>query len=116
MLEVDEEDPEWLTMTGADDGGVNARTAMKTTKAVKLRSEGTTQLQLNVDAATRVHRYAEEGASQHYNNQWRWTTGNGRRHCNPRGRCSGNPKLDGVVDVLKDDRQKGVIVAGRLNG
>uniref|UniRef100_A0A0E0JWZ9 Uncharacterized protein n=1 Tax=Oryza punctata TaxID=4537 RepID=A0A0E0JWZ9_ORYPU len=29
MLEVDEEDLEWLTMTGADDGGVNARMAMK---------------------------------------------------------------------------------------
>uniref|UniRef100_A0A0E0K4T1 Uncharacterized protein n=1 Tax=Oryza punctata TaxID=4537 RepID=A0A0E0K4T1_ORYPU len=44
-----------LTMTSADDEDVDARTTMKTTKATKLRSEGMTQLQLNVDAATRVH-------------------------------------------------------------
>jgi hypothetical protein len=53
MLEVEEEDPERLTMTSADDEVVDARTAMKTTKAAKLRSERTTQLQLHVDAAAR---------------------------------------------------------------
>jgi hypothetical protein len=42
MLKVEEEDPEWLTMTSTDDEVVNARTAMKTTKAAKLRSERTT--------------------------------------------------------------------------
>uniref|UniRef100_A0A0E0JHA1 Uncharacterized protein n=1 Tax=Oryza punctata TaxID=4537 RepID=A0A0E0JHA1_ORYPU len=47
VLKVDKEDPERPTMTSADDRGVDARTAMKTTKAAKLRSEGTTQLQLN---------------------------------------------------------------------
>ena len=53
MLEVEEEDPERLTMTSVDDEGVDVQTAMKTTKAAKLRSERTTQLQLHVDAATR---------------------------------------------------------------
>uniref|UniRef100_A0A0E0QPM1 Uncharacterized protein n=1 Tax=Oryza rufipogon TaxID=4529 RepID=A0A0E0QPM1_ORYRU len=53
MLEVDEEDPERPTMTSADDEVVDARTAMKTTKAAKLRSERTTQLQLHVDVAAR---------------------------------------------------------------
>ena len=53
MLEVEEEDPERLTMTSADDEVVDARTAMKTTKAAKLRSERTAQLQLHVDAAAR---------------------------------------------------------------
>uniref|UniRef100_A0A0E0EI92 Uncharacterized protein n=2 Tax=Oryza meridionalis TaxID=40149 RepID=A0A0E0EI92_9ORYZ len=54
MLEVEEEDPEWLTMTSADDEVVDVRTAMKTTKAAKLRSKRTTQLQLHVDAAART--------------------------------------------------------------
>jgi hypothetical protein len=40
-------------MTSADDEVVDARTAMKTTKAAKLRSERTTQLQLHIDAAAR---------------------------------------------------------------
>uniref|UniRef100_A0A0E0LYF3 Uncharacterized protein n=1 Tax=Oryza punctata TaxID=4537 RepID=A0A0E0LYF3_ORYPU len=46
MLEVDEEDPERLTMTSADDKSVDAQTAMKTTKAAKLQSRRTQQLQL----------------------------------------------------------------------
>uniref|UniRef100_A0A0D3EVM8 Uncharacterized protein n=1 Tax=Oryza barthii TaxID=65489 RepID=A0A0D3EVM8_9ORYZ len=97
MLEVEEEDPKRLTMTSADDEVVDARTAMKTTKAAKLRSERTTQLQLHVDAAARSPPVinAEEGASQHCNNQWR---------CGPQaaalrpegGERSGTPKLDGV--------------------
>jgi hypothetical protein len=53
MLEVEEDDPERLTMTSADDEVVDARTVMKTTKAAKLRSERTSQLQLHVDAAAR---------------------------------------------------------------
>jgi hypothetical protein len=53
MLEVEEEDPKRLTMTSADDEVVDARTAMKTMKAAKLRFESTTQLQLHVDAAAR---------------------------------------------------------------
>uniref|UniRef100_A0A0E0I2C5 Uncharacterized protein n=1 Tax=Oryza nivara TaxID=4536 RepID=A0A0E0I2C5_ORYNI len=53
MLEVEEEDPERLTMTNMDDEVVDARTVRKTTKAAKLRSERTTQLQLHVDAAAR---------------------------------------------------------------
>jgi hypothetical protein len=51
MLEVDEEDPEWLTMTSVDDEVVNTRTAMKTMKAARLWFERTTQVQLHVDAA-----------------------------------------------------------------
>jgi hypothetical protein len=53
MLEVEEDDPERLTMTSADEEVVDARTVMKTTKAAKLRSERTSQLQLHVDAAAR---------------------------------------------------------------
>uniref|UniRef100_A0A0D9YGN2 Uncharacterized protein n=1 Tax=Oryza glumipatula TaxID=40148 RepID=A0A0D9YGN2_9ORYZ len=97
MLEVEEEDPERLMMTSADDEVVDARTVMKTTKAAKLRSERTTQLQLHVDAAARSPPVinAEKGASQHCNNQWR---------CGPQaaalrpegGERSGTPKLDGV--------------------
>ncbi|EEC83388.1 hypothetical protein OsI_28822 [Oryza sativa Indica Group] len=45
-LEVNEEDPERLMMTSADNEVVNARTVMNTTKAAKLWSKGTTQLQL----------------------------------------------------------------------
>uniref|UniRef100_A0A0D3GZ31 Uncharacterized protein n=1 Tax=Oryza barthii TaxID=65489 RepID=A0A0D3GZ31_9ORYZ len=45
-LEVNEEDPERLMMTSADNEIVNARTVMNTTKAAKLWSKGTTQLQL----------------------------------------------------------------------
>nr|ABF97018.1 retrotransposon protein, putative, Ty3-gypsy subclass [Oryza sativa Japonica Group] len=51
MLEVEEEDTERLTMTSVHNEVVNARTAMKTTKVAKLRSERATQLQLHVDAA-----------------------------------------------------------------
>uniref|UniRef100_A0A0D9Y9L3 Uncharacterized protein n=1 Tax=Oryza glumipatula TaxID=40148 RepID=A0A0D9Y9L3_9ORYZ len=71
MLEVEEEDPERLTMTSVDDEGVDVQTAMKTTKAVKLRSERTTQL-------PRAAALRPEG-----------------------GRRSGNPKLDGVDAQLK---------------
>jgi hypothetical protein len=53
MLEVEEEDTERLTMTSVHNEVVNARTAMKTTKVAKLRSERATQLQLHVDAAVR---------------------------------------------------------------
>jgi hypothetical protein len=53
MLEVEEEDPERLTMTSADDEDVDAQATMMTTRAAKLRSERTIQLQLHVDAATR---------------------------------------------------------------
>uniref|UniRef100_A0A0E0GIL6 Uncharacterized protein n=1 Tax=Oryza nivara TaxID=4536 RepID=A0A0E0GIL6_ORYNI len=53
MHEVEEGDPERLTMTSADDEVVDARTTMKTMKATKLWSERTTQLQLHVDAAAR---------------------------------------------------------------
>jgi|UniRef100_A0A0E0GY34 hypothetical protein len=42
MLEVDEEEPEWLTMTSADDEVVDVQTAIKTTEAEKLRSEDNT--------------------------------------------------------------------------
>uniref|UniRef100_A0A0E0GGH8 Uncharacterized protein n=1 Tax=Oryza nivara TaxID=4536 RepID=A0A0E0GGH8_ORYNI len=38
-------------MTSADNEVVDARTAMKTKKVAKLRSERATQLQLHVDAA-----------------------------------------------------------------
>uniref|UniRef100_A0A0E0BS55 Uncharacterized protein n=1 Tax=Oryza glumipatula TaxID=40148 RepID=A0A0E0BS55_9ORYZ len=58
MLEVEEEDPERLTMTSADDEGVDVQIAMKTTKAAKLRTERTTQPQLYVDAAARSPRAA----------------------------------------------------------
>uniref|UniRef100_A0A0E0RB40 Uncharacterized protein n=1 Tax=Oryza rufipogon TaxID=4529 RepID=A0A0E0RB40_ORYRU len=73
-------------MTSADDEVVDARTARKTTKAAKLRSERTTQQQLYVNAAART--------LPRSNNQWRWTTSSGTT---ARGeRRSGNPKLDGV--------------------
>uniref|UniRef100_A0A0D3HNV7 Uncharacterized protein n=1 Tax=Oryza barthii TaxID=65489 RepID=A0A0D3HNV7_9ORYZ len=71
MLEVEEEDPEWLTMTSADDEVVDVQTAMKTTKVAKLWSERTAQLQLHVDLAAEsppVMSHAEESASQHCNN------------------------------------------------
>lgn len=42
MLEVDEEDPERLTMTSADDEGVEARTAMKTTRGNIVTHRGDT--------------------------------------------------------------------------
>uniref|UniRef100_A0A0E0LZX1 Uncharacterized protein n=1 Tax=Oryza punctata TaxID=4537 RepID=A0A0E0LZX1_ORYPU len=53
MLEVDEEDLERLTMSSVDDEGVDAQMTVKATKTTRLRFEGTTQLQLHVDAAAR---------------------------------------------------------------
>uniref|UniRef100_A0A0D3ETQ7 Uncharacterized protein n=1 Tax=Oryza barthii TaxID=65489 RepID=A0A0D3ETQ7_9ORYZ len=68
-------------MTDAEDEGVQARTVMKRTKAVKRRSERTTQLQLHVDAVARsppvIH--AEEGVSTLQQLVEVWTTGSGMR-------------------------------------
>nr|BAB63842.1 P0660F12.5 [Oryza sativa Japonica Group] len=47
MLEVDEEDPERLTMTSADDEGVEARTAMKTTRGNIVTHRGDTVKQVH---------------------------------------------------------------------
>uniref|UniRef100_A0A0E0JZ99 Uncharacterized protein n=1 Tax=Oryza punctata TaxID=4537 RepID=A0A0E0JZ99_ORYPU len=38
MLEVNEEEPDMLTMTSADDEGVEARMTMKTMRVMTLRS------------------------------------------------------------------------------
>uniref|UniRef100_A0A0D3HU05 Uncharacterized protein n=1 Tax=Oryza barthii TaxID=65489 RepID=A0A0D3HU05_9ORYZ len=92
MLEVEEEDPKQLTMTSADNEVVDARTARKTTRAAKLRSRG-------------QHSYISIGENSIGGEATLsraplsvpTTSGGGPRAAAlPRGRHSGNPKLDGV--------------------
>uniref|UniRef100_A0A0D9ZHS6 Uncharacterized protein n=1 Tax=Oryza glumipatula TaxID=40148 RepID=A0A0D9ZHS6_9ORYZ len=97
MLEVDEEEPEWLIMTSADDEVVDVRTAIKTTKAAKLWSEDNTAVapcrcsgEKSTGDVTMLRRVPLSIAKTCGGVDHR------QRHCGPRGRRNGNPKLDGV--------------------
>uniref|UniRef100_A0A0E0NHD3 Uncharacterized protein n=1 Tax=Oryza rufipogon TaxID=4529 RepID=A0A0E0NHD3_ORYRU len=93
MLEVEEGDPERLTMTSVDDEVVDARTAMKTTKVAKLctaaapcrcSGEKSTGGEATLRRAPLSVATANGGVDHR------------QRHCGPRRRHSGNPELDGV--------------------
>jgi hypothetical protein len=98
MLKVEEEDPEWLTMTSTDDEVVNARTTMKTTKAVKLRSreDNTVAAPCRCNGEKSTNDVAMLRRASLSTAITSGGVDHGQRHCGPRGRRNGNPKLDGV--------------------